>query len=355
MREEHVVISADGGEITAFEDIEVTAGFNEVARSFKLEVAAEGGEAQTAKRFIAGTKVTISSNGDLMFTGYVDRYQPHLSRKKAIITVSGRGKGQDWVDCSAETDGGRLVNLTLLEIAKKLDKFGVGVTSTAKLEPIPEYQITQGETVFRLLDRLARTQNVTMTGKADGSVLIASGSDGANGQLLEGLNIQELKVDHNWTTRHSIVKVYGQAPDGVGIGNTQLEGYAEDTAIERYRPIVIVHDDDADKKRVQKRAKQRLDREAGRALQAEIDVQSFHDEDGKLWGPGAIVWVQSDFAALAQNMLIERCVWKQRRKTGSITTLHLVDPQAYEAPPSQSNESGPQWESTTKTPLEGYE
>jgi prophage tail gpP-like protein len=351
MDEEIVRVSTNGGTIDSVLVIEVTAGFNEAARSFQLTVAAEAGGEQTASQFVvganAGAKVTITSNGDLLLTGYVDRYQPMLSRHKgaaeAKIHVAGRGKGQDFVDNSAQFEGGRFQGKTLLEMAQALDLFGVGVHSTVQLEPIPEYQITQGETVFRLLERLGRSQGVTLTGKADGSIEIAGSSTGSNSDLVEGVNIITIKVDHNWSNRHSHIKVLGQA-EGPDDEDLEIEGEAEDQAVDRYRPLVIVQDDDTDKKRARKRAKHRRDHEGARSLQAEVTVQGFHDDGGKLWEPGHIVWCESKFAAIAQNMLIERVVFHQERKHGSTAVLSLVDPKAYGAEASKSNESDPSWD-----------
>lgn len=343
--DEMVTVSAGSGEISSFTSVEITAGFNEAARSFRLSVAAEEGPAATARKLVCGTAVTITANGDLLVTGYVDRYQPQLRRGEAIIHVSGRGKGQDFVDCSADIDGGRFENQTLLQMAQQLDKFGVGVHSTTKLEPIPFYQITPGETVFRLLERLARSQGVTLTGKPDGSIEIAGSSSGSNGALIEGQNIRDISVDHNWANRHSKITVRGQSPIGTGEENQEIEDDEDDVAVDRFRPLILLQDDATDKKRAKRRAGYRRNREAGRSLQAQITVPGWHDDGGQLWSPGALVWCESPFAALAQNMLIERVVFHQQRKHGSTATLDLVDPQAYGAEGSKSNDSDDMWDS----------
>ena len=65
------------------------------------------------------------------------------------------------------------------------------------------------------------------------------------------------------------------------------------------------------------------------AIQAEIATQGFRDDDGTLWTPGNLVWVESDFLGLTQVMLIKSARFVQSRDEGSMTYIGLVDPQAF--------------------------
>lgn len=344
MGPELVTIGAGGATYVAFKRIEVTAALNEAARSFSMLIAAEGGPSAAAWTFQAGTPVTISFNGDLVFTGYVDRYQPKLRRPhEAEIHVSGRSKSQDMIDCSCEHPTGQFENRTVLQIAKELDKFGVGVTSDQQMDPIPYLQLTPGETVFRLLEKLCRTQGFTLSGQADGSLAITNAGRSHNAPLIEGRNIKDIAADHNWSGRHSHVRVRGQRPHGNGASNLQIEQTATDETVNRYRPVIVVQDDDTDHDRAGKRAKHRRDREAGTGLSASVTVQGFHDDGGTLWTPGNLVWLESPFAAIAQDMAIERAVFTQERGRGSETKLHLCDPQAYGGKASKGSKSNAAW------------
>ena len=346
MGAEIVSIGAGGGSWTAFKRVEVCAALNEAARSFSLTVAAEGGAGAAAWNFQAGAAVTIRFSGDLVFTGYVDRYQPQLHRHSAAeIHISGRGRGQDAVDCSCEHPTGRFDNQTLLQIANTLDKFGIGFSTDQPLTPIPFYQLAPGETLFRTLEKLARTDNVTLTGMPDGSIMFTNAGTAAHAPLYEGGNILAISADFNWAQRHSVVKVRGQRPRGTGKTNLQIEASAEDQSVNRYRPLLLVHDGDTDATRAQKHARRRRDKEAGRGIRAEIEVQGFRDDGGTVWTPGALVWCESPFCNLAQNLMIEKCTFTQERGRGSLTRLHLVDPQAYGGRGGGGGESGGAWDS----------
>jgi prophage tail gpP-like protein len=347
MGPELVQIAAGGGNYTAFEAIEVTAGFNEAARAFALTLAADPDPGTTAWVFAPGTLVSITSNGDLLCTGYVDRYLPRLSEKnEAKINVAGRGKGQDAIDSSAIHPTGNFQNQTPLQIAQAIDPTDTQWSSDQEMAPLPFYQITPGETVFRCIEKLCRQQGLMLAGQADGSIKITKLSAGRQAPLQEGVNCKGFNSDHNWAGRHSHVIARGQRPIGNGAANLQIEKTAHDSAVGRYRPHVLVIDEDTDPTRAGKRAQYRLQSEAGNALKATVDVQGFHDDGGLLWTPGNTVFLDSDFLAVHQAMAIKRVAYRQSKKRGSTAQLTLVDPQALGGQSAQGGSANAAWDTS---------
>lgn len=346
MGPEKITISAGGASWSAFIDAEVRAAYNEAARSFKLTVAAEGGPFVTAWVFKAGTPVDIRFNGELVCRGYVDRYQPRLAEHSdAQIVVSGRGKGQDLIDSSADHKTGQFKKKTPVEIMQELDRAGVGVVTNRQLEKIENYRLTPGETVFRCGEKLCRKQQMTLAGQADGRILVTNGLQGMHaGGLIEGVNIKIGEADHNWSGRHSKVIVRGQRAIGHGADAIEIEGVSQDGAIGRNRPLILLQDDDTTKQIAKKRADHRRDREAGSALKATITVQGFRDTGGAIWSPGHGVFVQSPFLDISQVMLIESATFTQSRDGGSLTALGLVDPRAYKGKSGKGGKSGGAWQ-----------
>jgi prophage tail gpP-like protein len=349
MGPEFVTIAAGGMIYSAFERVLVRASYKEAARTFALEIAAENGAEATAWIFKAGTQVDILFNGDLACRGYVDRYQPKIAEhNRAIVSVSGRSKAQDLIDSSAEHDTGHFKNKTPVEIMQELDKAGVGVSTNRQLDKI-DYQLTPGETVFDVGEHLLRKYGMTTTGQADGSMLVTDGSQGRHAgrlwesEIFRGGNIKIGEADHNWSNRHSKVIVRGQRPYGHGDDALQIEGAAIDNSVGRYRPVIIHQDDDTTTDLAKKRAKHRRDREAGNSLTANITTQGFRDDGGKLWSPGFLIFTESPFLAIAQDMLIETVEWSQARDEGSQSILSLVDPRAYAAQGGKGGSSGEAW------------
>jgi prophage tail gpP-like protein len=345
MGDEFVTVSAGGGLWSAWRRVMVRASFQEAARSFQIEAAVERGGAATAWTFKAGTSLDILFNGDLACRGYVDRYQPKLGQHKtAEAAISGRGKSQDFIDSSAVHDTGQFKNKTPQEIGAELDKFGVGISTDEQLKKVPVYRITPGETAFRCVEKLCREQGVFPVGQADGSIKITTGGKGRHaGGLIEGVNIIEIEADHNFSGRHSDVIVRGQKPYGHGEDALQIEAKARDAEIGRYRPVIVIHDGDTDKDRAKKRASTRRDREAGNSLKANVTVQGFRDDGGALWEPGWLVFVESAFADVHQDMAIESVTFSQDRESGSLSVLSLVDPRALGGKGGKGGGAGGAW------------
>ena len=345
MGPERITVSAGGQSWSAWTSASVGASAKEAARSFRLAVAAEVGAIATAWTFKAGTLVTITANGSLLCTGYVDRYQPSISATDASVTITGRSKSQDAIDSSAIHKTGRFEKKTAVDIANELGKT-VGVTFAADdtLPTLAKWQITPGETIFQGVERLARDHGYTLSGQPDGSVKFfkADKAQSQAGALVEGVNILSGEADHNWSNRHSEYRVRGQRALGTTPDDLQIEAIARDAGVGRYRPLVIVEQKDTDKERAKGKAGARRDKQAGASLSASITVQGFRDEGGELWTPGRKVWVESPYLYLTQDMLIESVTYSQDR-SGSLTKLSLVDPKAHGGKTGKAAKSGDAW------------
>jgi prophage tail gpP-like protein len=347
MGHEKITISAGGGSYDAFHECQVSAAFNEAAREFSFTVAAEMGAAATNAIFSVGTEVTISLSGDLVLTGHVDAREPSFSDRKAEIHVSGRSKSADLVDGSAEHDTGQFENKDPLEIGQEVSSnYGAKWETDQQLEKVEQYQLTMGETCFRCVEKLARQQGMTITGTPEGNAKITKAGSDRNGPLLEGQNIKSGTAHHNGKNRYSKIIVRGQRPFGHGDDNLEIEAQLEDGSVKRHKSIIIVQDEDTTKERAEKRAKNRKNRAAGDALKATITTQGFRDDGGKIWTPGALTYVQSPYLDISQDMLIEKVVYRQSGD-GSLATLSLVDPRAYDgqgAGGGKGNKSGSSWD-----------
>jgi len=347
-----ITVTVAGNTYTGFTGISATTALDQAARTFQLMVASELGAMVTARMFAEGAPVIMHVDGELWLTGYVDRYQPHIGAREASITVTGRSKGQDAIDSSVIHKTGYFENRTPLDIAKELDLSGVGFSANDNMDPLGHFQVTPGETVFQAVERLARDQAYSLHGKPDGSIEFwrAKGTlRRQSGPLIEGFNIKSADADHNWAKRHSHYHVRGQSAQGANTDVTQLEAVARDDAVQRYRPTVILAEGDTDAPRVKKRAGHHRNTRAGRSLSAQIDVVGYRDSGGTLWTCGNLVYVESDFLALKQDMLIEQ-VSVSENSNGQMSKLHLCDPRAYGGDKRKASKSGGEWDFSDEAP-----
>ena len=357
MPAEIVTVSVQGGRAwTAWESVRIKASFKEAARSFELKAAAEGGARQVADVFALFSPVVIKAGADLLVTGYVEKRRPSHSATSAEIAISGRSKGADAIDCSATHATGEFRNQTPLQIAQALDSYGVGFTSDIALDPV-DFRATPGATVFRSVEPLARAQGATLTGDPDGTIRITNASGRKRkhaGGLIWGKNIKTGSADHDATGRHSQYRVVGQKGKTTGADALRLEAIARDAGVPRDRVVVVVHDDDADKARLKKRARNRRNRSAGKGLTCEITVPGWRDEKGRLWTPGWLVWTQDSFLGVCQDMLIEDVSFVQD-SGGTIAELSLVDPRAHQGKAGKGDKSKNGWSTPDSEAEEGGE
>lgn len=346
MQEEVLTIAVGGRIYTSFERFELNAALNEAARTFEIECAHEGGPGVTAWTFSAGAQVTISFNGTVALVGYVDSYKPRVSARARTAIVAGRSKGADFIDSSAEHDTGEMRDKTVEDLAKALDKYGVGIRLDVSeaLKKIKVMRITPGETAFRAVERYCRSQGLTLCGQADGSIAITKGGRKRHaGGLIEGQNLLEAEADHNWSNRHSEYRVRGQRPEGHGASAMEIERIARDSVVKRHRPVIVVVEEDTDDERAETRAKNRKDRAAGAALRATVHTQGFRDQGGTVWEPGRLIYVESPSLSIQQDMLVEKVSFRQD-DGGSIAEVGVVDPRAYGNKAGKGNKSGKAWD-----------
>lgn len=341
---EQITIEVAGQRWSAFEEITVNAAFNEAARDFTFIIAAELGSSVTNAVFGKGAEVSIYTNSDLLLKGAVNRKQPLIEAKKAQITVSGRSLSQDLIDGSAEHDTGNFKKKDPLQIANEIaSKYRPKFETDQKLEKVDQYKLTQGESCFRCIERLARQQGMTLAGTPDGNIKITkAGKQRHEGGLIEGQNILKGGADHNDANQHSEITARGQRPFGHGAEALEIEALARESGVKRHRPLIVIQDNDTTKELTKKRAKNLRDRKAGDALKATITTQGFRDEAGVVWTPGWLVWVESPFLEIAQDMLIEKVAYQQD-SGGSIATISLTDPRSYGGEGGKGNKSGGEW------------
>lgn len=344
---EVISVEVDGVRYTAFKRVQVRASYKEAARAFEFTVAAEPGSSATNAIFHAGAAVSVYAGPDLLLAGYVDQKRPHLGAHEASITVSGRSKSADLIDSDVDHETGYFENRDPIEIGKELAReYGVTFETDQTLRKLEQYAVTPGATIFREVEKMVRRQGLTLTGTPQGNIK-ATKPDGSRhaGGLIEGQNILVGNADHNWSNRHSKYSYRGQRAIGRGAKRLQMVAQAKDGAVNRHRVKSAVHDDDGSIEDVKDRTTNRARRAAGEALKATASTVGFRDEAGELWTPGFLIWTESPFLDIAQDMLIEAVDYSQGEQ-GTIGLLSLVDPRAFSgqgAGGGKGNKSGDEW------------
>ena len=301
---------------------------------------------------------------DLVLTGYVDRVTPSISPGQHDVTISGRGKCQDLVDCSAEWEGGQIIASSVLEVAQKLaDPFkiqaygelgpAVGKANLSTL--IPYMAIMIGETPWEVIERLCRIAGLLAWEQPDGRLLldvspgdvsereirqIAGVNTRAASGFTEGVNVQRASAQYSGDQRFSEYKAYRWAllprPDLLGPADN-LIGEALDRSVTRHRPRVILAEMNKDMgvKNALDRAAWESARRYGRGHVVTLTTDSWRDAAGKLYAPNLMVPLElKSLHVKGVRWLVSEVTYRKSNATGTECDLTLMPPEAFGVKPT---------------------
>jgi len=249
------------------------------------------------------------------------------------LTISGRDKTGDLVDCSI-LGNNEFNNMTLEAIAKELIKpFGIKLVLFADTgKPFKKFTVSQGETVFEALERLAKQRELLLTSSPVGNLVIEKkGVIRASSELIEGINILAADVNFDNTERFSEYHVKSQSPGLIGSTNdkTKGKGLAKDNGIERYRPTLLISENPGDSDGAQKRAQWESSFKAAKGMEVAVSTQGWTQKGGELWASNQTVHLDCRSIGLKQDLLIQR-VRFELSENGKRTELELIRPDAFE-------------------------
>lgn len=166
----------------------------------------------------------LKINGNTVITGYVDALRQNIRDESKAISLSGRDKTADLVDCAVLHTSGQFKGQNLQQIAEVLcQPFNIQVvwraTEPKSSEKIPVWQVEPGETVFDTLSKLARHKGVMVTSDVEGNLVFTDPSKDIVGELTLGDNLLTLELNDDWSQRFSLYRVLGDAEQGGEKGN----------------------------------------------------------------------------------------------------------------------------------------
>jgi prophage tail gpP-like protein len=273
-------------------------------------------------------------HGATVITGYVDDTKPRYDRQAHSITISGRDKTADLVDCSAIYKSGQWSNKKIEQIAADLcAPFSIRVlVATDTGAPLPIFAIQEGASVFEELERAARMRALLLVSDGLGNLLLTrAGTVKAPAGLTEGENILTAEGEFGWKDRYSDYIVKGQSKgDDDNYGETVAHQTAsvKDGGITRYRPLIVMAEDQDGNATLMQRAEWERNVRAGRGTRATVTVQGWH-VDGTLWTPNTITRLVSPKLSADLDVLIVSAGYSIDDDSGTVTTLQVAHPNAF--------------------------
>lgn len=349
---EGLILRVNGREYGGWKSASVTRGIEAIAGGFELSVSDRWAEQGEPWPINEEDDCELVIDGETIIQGAVDRVTLSFSG----ITISGRDRTGDMVDCSAILSKWEFRNVPLLTLAKQLaEPFGISVTMQAGLAApaVAKLTIDPGDTAFDALERVCRAAGVLpISDGRGGLVLTRAGSGLASTALVEGQNIlADASATFDCSGRFRRYIVLGQHPGSdefSGGAAAAIRGECTDMGVERSARVLVVRPEGAmtsalAKVRAQWEAKVR----AGRAASVTIPVQGWRQGDGTLWPVNALVPVQSRRLGIGGQMLITQAVYSLDESGGKRTALNLRPPNAYIPEPviasDRSKPKGKRW------------
>ncbi len=333
-RSETVTLTVDGMRHDGWTDIEITRAIDAMVGTFRLELTERGADRSTAFPLEAGAACTVSIGDEVVITGWIDQLGPVLEAQTHTITISGRDRAADLVDCSAIAIPGSWRDTRIEQIAAELARpFNLTVIARADTGPaLRRFALQQGETVQAALERLCRFAGLLAISTPEGNVeLIEPERSGAIERIEEGVNLLGGSAAHDVSQRYSDYLVKGQASgDDTASGKTvsQPKASAKDPAVRRYRPLLLIAEDQATSANLERRVAWEASVRAGRAQPITIRAAGWRRPDGQLRAPNTIVAVTAPSLFAAGELLVQS-VRLTQGAAGTLSELECVPPAAW--------------------------
>lgn len=351
---------------------EVVRDLSEISGSFRLELrdaarhtAFAWADVMGARAMVTeGLEAEVAIDGQPVLKGWVDDIAPACRGGEVSVSVCGRDKTADLIDCAATVEGPwEFKRQTLDQIVAAIVKpFGLAVRADVDMgEPLDRLVLEPGETAMSAIEKGARQRQVLITSDGLGAVVLTrSGKARAPADLMfPGGNAVESSGCVSLRERHSAYYVVAQAeraggrrrktvkldvtaePLGAGGGGgaaptdelagVKIIGTAKDAAVTRYRPLVAMARTQLTAKAAQDQADWMARVARASALKLEHVVRDY-GAGGRLWRPNELALVDDAFQGVNRDLLVAGLVFSYGDQ-GARTHLRLTGPEAFDVEP----------------------
>lgn len=330
---DELILAVDGKRYTGWETVLITRSIEQGPHEFELQLTNDW-RGSAHRRIAAGAEITLWLDNDLTITGFIDEINAEYDATRQSLVVRGRSKLGDLVDCS--TLAKQYQNQRLDAIARDICKpFGIDViVATDVGKPFASVTKDTGQSPWEFLDYLARVRAVRAMGDEYGRLVLTRAGNALAGTALElGKNIERASGQFSERERFGEYLVTAKDSDAIDATDTvHVQARSRDANVRRYRPMVIVAEDDGSASDCQTRADWQRNTQYGRGQQIVYTVRGWRDEAGKMWRPNTRVRIKDGY----QNIDDVRQITEVRLhcdEQGKYTELQIMPREAIELAP----------------------
>lgn len=330
---EKVVLKVGGQAFAGWETVSASRSLNTLCADFHLTLY-DDNPGRTDRSVITDDAACELWLGDELFiTGFIEAIEHVMAPGSHGISVSGRDRTGDLLDCSAEHASGSWKGQSLEAIAGDLVKpYGIKIKVTGDTKPVfAVFALEHGESVFEALVRLCKMRGLLVTTNAAAELVIFSPTDDRQrvpafvlGRDMEGIRFRSTSAQ-----RYSSYTVKGQH-NGVNVAAKDAagpKGTATDPDVKRHRPLIIISNEQATAGALETRAQWEAASRAGNSKEVSFTVMGWRDGAGALLRPNVITHVSASYIGLDRDMMVRDVSFELGRSTTA--SLTLVSPEAF--------------------------
>jgi len=346
LREDAATFYSNNKVFEGFKNVGIRKSMTSLAGSFQITMTDKWKVGKEAFELIPGSRIHCHLGKEAMFEGYVDTHGTNITPGAKNITISGRDKTADLIDCS-HIGPSEFNDLGLFQKATQLvTPFGIkalnpdGVSLGAIFK---KFTIRQGESVFEALSRAAKQREIILLTSTHGNLVLTKRANKRAGtELVEGINMTLTGSTFDNTERFSEYIVKGQQPGVLGTAKDASESKAssKDLGIDRYRPLVIINDNASDLDAAQKKANFENSFRAAKGFSISCSVVDWRKADGSMWKINELVPVEAPSVGVKETLLVKEVNYKIA-ENGRAADIVLVRKDAFLFEKEKSAKSDP--------------
>jgi prophage tail gpP-like protein len=306
--------------------------------------------------FYDGKKIEIYINGIIFMTGYIENFEISLTESEYQISISGREKTCDIIDCNNNLDKNTWFNQTLLLIAKYLcEPFKIDVSTYLPMQRINYAAIEDSESIFDCMLKLAKQQNVRLNTLPNGNIEIVNTQSNIT-HYFELSEVTNAKINVNLEDRYSdyICKseYTSNKDDAWHKASVFIKKKATDENVFRHRPKVL-SESNMTATECQKYANWEAQNRAAKSTKFSYSYPAW-TKNGKFIAMGDLIHFDGKVINLSDSMIVDTINYKLESDSYSIF-LTLLDKTLFNANPKDLIPMKPQENISTEEPEETEE
>lgn len=368
MPKNRVSLLVDNKRYSGWESVEIISALDTVARSFNLGISLNTPNSWSLKDFLVGKKVQIFIDDDLVLSGYIEQTPVSYDANQKTISIAGRSKTGDLIDCCAFPSGEPIPDVKEWEnkitpkgtvvpyakttarnwknekieriIANLIAPYGIKLISEVNLPDIKNnFSITNTDKIIDSIRNLTKNADLLFSDNENGDlVLVKKATNEADKQttkIVLGKHILRGSAKFDGTKIHSKYVVVGQDKGSNNSFGKQISSPSANADssfdIGRTRYICTKAKGQSDSKNCQKEADGDAKYYANEFYKATYVVQGWRYDDAHLWKVNQLVQIEDPFLCKdgVQWHLIKSVKFSLTNQGGMTTELEVVPPDGF--------------------------